>query len=336
MYQALETSEQGLSQQEAQRRLRTFGYNELPGKAFSAVQLLLRQFKNPIFALLIACAVVAGLFAELRQSIAILSMIALSVILGFYNEYRAEKTVEDLRQKVSFRAVVTRSGRRSEVESRLLVPGDVVSVYVGDIVPADMRIVESKDLHVNEATLTGESFPAEKSPNSLDLQLPTAQQLANYLFMGTVVANGSGRGVVFSTGKYTEFGSISRSLARSHPETEFQRGVKQYGTMLLTLTFALTVGIFGLNAAVGHPLIDSLLFSLAVAIGLVPEMMPAIVTVSLSQGARKMAHGAHTLLRRIWNHTSIHGPRRFPRIHSTPSRILDTSDTHGRHLPTSS
>jgi len=270
----------------------------LPGKAFSAVQLLLRQFKNPIFALLIACAVVAGLFAELRQSIVILAMIALSVILGFFNEYRAEKVVEDLRQKVSFRAVVTRDGKRSEVESRLLVPGDVVSVYVGDIVPADMRIVESKDLHVNESTLTGESFPAEKSPNSLDLQLPTAQQLANYLFMGTVVANGSGRGVVFSIGKYTEFGSISRSLARSHPETEFQRGVKQYGTMLLTLTFALTVGIFGLNAAVGHPLIDSLLFSLAVAIGLVPEMMPAIVTVSLSQGARRMAK-VRTVVKRL-------------------------------------
>lgn len=270
----------------------------MPGKAFSAVQLLLRQFKNPIFALLIACAVVAGLFAELRQSIVILAMIALSVILGFFNEYRAEKVVEDLRQKVSFRAVVTRDGKRSEVESRLLVPGDVVSVYVGDIVPADMRIVESKDLHVNESTLTGESFPAEKSPNSLDLQLPTAQQLANYLFMGTVVANGSGRGVVFSTGKYTEFGSISRSLARSHPETEFQRGVKQYGTMLLTLTFALTVGIFGLNAAVGHPLIDSLLFSLAVAIGLVPEMMPAIVTVSLSQGARRMAK-VRTVVKRL-------------------------------------
>jgi len=270
----------------------------LPGKAFSAVQLLLRQFKNPIFALLIACAVVAGLFAELHQSIAILAMISLSVILGFFNEYRAEKVVEDLRQKVSFRAVVTRDGKRFEVESRLLVPGDVVSVYVGDIVPADMRIVESKDLHVNESTLTGESFPAEKSPNSLDLQLPTAQQLANYLFMGTVVANGSGRGVVFSTGKYTEFGSISRSLARSHPETEFQRGVKQYGTMLLTLTFALTVGIFGLNAAVGHPLIDSLLFSLAVAIGLVPEMMPAIVTVSLSQGARRMAK-VRTVVKRL-------------------------------------
>ena len=270
----------------------------MPGKAFSAVQLLLRQFKNPIFALLIACAVVAGLFAELRQSIVILAMISLSVILGFFNEYRAEKVVEDLRQKVSFRAVVTRDGKRSEVESRLLVPGDVVSVYVGDIVPADMRIVESKDLHVNESTLTGESFPAEKSPNSLDLQLPTAQQLANYLFMGTVVANGSGRGVVFSTGKYTEFGSISRSLARSHPETEFQRGVKQYGTMLLTLTFALTVGIFGLNAAVGHPLIDSLLFSLAVAIGLVPEMMPAIVTVSLSQGARRMAK-VRTVVKRL-------------------------------------
>ncbi len=288
VYQALETSEQGLSEQEVHRRTKIYGYNELPTQAFSGTKVLLRQFKNPIFAILVACAVVAGFFTQLEQSIAILTMIALSVILGFFNEYKAEKIVENLRQKVSFKAVVTRNGKPAEIESKLLVPGDIVSVYVGDIVPADMRIVESKGLHANEAALTGESFPAEKSSANLGVQRPTAQQLTNYLFLGTVIAHGSGCGVVVSTGKNTEFGSISKSLLRPHPETEFQRGVKKYGTMLLTLTLALTIGIFGLNAAVGHPLIDSLLFSLAVAVGLVPELMPAIVTISLSQGARRM------------------------------------------------
>jgi len=216
-------------------------------------------------------------------------MIAISVILGFYNEYKAEKIVENLRQSVSLKAVVTRDGKAKEIDSRLVIPGDLVSVYIGDIVPADIRVVQSKDLQTNEAVLTGESFPVEKTSESLELQHPIPQQLTNYLFMGTVVAHGIGRGVVISTGKNTEFGSISASLTRSHPETEFQRGVKKYGNMLITLTLALVVGIFSLNALVGHPIIGSLLFSLAVAIGLVPELMPAIVTISLSQGARRMA-----------------------------------------------
>jgi len=239
--------------------------------------------------ILIACAVVAGVFAELEQSIAILTMIAISVILGFYNEYKAEKIVENLRHSIAIEAVVTRDGKSSQIDSKMLVPGDLVSLYVGDIVPADMRMVECKDLQTDEATFTGESFPVEKIVESLDIQHPMPQQLRNYLFMGTVVVHGSGKGVIVSTGKNTEFGAISKSLIRSHPETEFQKGVKKYGTMLLMFTLALTVGIFSLNAAIGHPLIDSLLFSLAVAVGLVPELMPAIVTIILAQGARRMA-----------------------------------------------
>lgn len=279
-----------MSELEAQQRLKTYGPNELPTHAFSTTQVLLRQFKNPIFAILIAAAVVAGVFAEPKQAIIILSMIALSVVLGFYNEYKAEKIVENLRQNVSIKAVVTREGKASQVDSRLLVPGDLVTVYVGDIAPADIRIVKSKDLQTDEATFTGESFPVEKTSDKLELKQPTSQQLTNYLFMGTVVVHGSGQGVVISTGKNTELGAISRSLVRSHPETEFQRGIKKYGTMLVTLTLALAISIFTLNAIIGtNTLTDSLLFSLAVAVGLVPELMPAIVTVSLAQGARRMA-----------------------------------------------
>jgi len=216
-------------------------------------------------------------------------MIALSVVLGFYNEYKAEKIVENLRQNVAIKAVVTRDGKLCQIDSRNLVPGDIVSMYVGDIAPADIRVVKCKDLQADEATFTGESFPVEKTSESLSLERPMPQQLTNYLFMGTVVVHGSGQGVVVSTGKNTQLGAISKSLVRSHPETEFQRGIRKYGNMLMTLTFALAIGIFALNAIVGHQLIDSLLFSLAVAVGLVPELMPAIVTISLAQGASKMA-----------------------------------------------
>ncbi|MGD0330360.1 MAG: magnesium-translocating P-type ATPase [Nitrososphaeria archaeon] len=289
VYKALETNLEGLSQREAQKRLKTYGQNLLPRQGFSRIQVFLRQLKNPIFTILIAAAVIAGFFGEFDQSIAILSMIVISVILGFYNEYKAEKIVDDLRKSVSLKAVVKRDGKNSEIDSSFLVPGDIVTVYVGDIVPADMRIVEYNSLEVNEATFTGESFPVEKTKDPIDIKNPTPQQLKNYLFMGTTVEHGSGLGVVFSTGKNTELGSISKSLTRSHPETDFQRGVKRYGTMLMTLTLALAIGIFAALIVVGRPLVDALLFSLAVAVGLVPELMPAIVTISLSQGARNMA-----------------------------------------------
>jgi len=289
VYDALGSGKDGLSEQEAQRRLDIYGYNELPRETFSGLRILLRQFNNPIFVILGGAAIVAGFFAEVNQSIAIATMIGLSVTLGFFNEYRAEKTVQDLRQNVSVKAVVTRDGKVSDVDARLIVPGDLVSLYVGDIVPADMRVLEAKDLQLDESTLTGESFPVEKTPSPLALERATPQQLTNYLFMGTVVAHGTGKGLVIRTGKDTEFGSISKTLARPHPETEFQIGVRKYGNMLITLTLLLAAGIFGLNALVGHPIVDSFLFSLAIAIGLVPELMPAIVTITLSQGAKRMA-----------------------------------------------
>ena len=285
-----------MSAAEAQHRLEVHGYNELPAHVFSWVHIFVRQFRNPLFFILLVCAIVAGFF-EIRQSIAIIAMIALSVVLGFYNEYRAEKIIDDLRQSVSLKAVVIRDGKPAEIDSKLVVPGDLVSLYVGDIVPADMRVVDSKEIEVDESVLTGESFPAEKNSATIEAIRPTPQQLTNYFFMGTVIVHGSGRGVIVATGRHTQFGSISRSLARSRPETEFQRGVRRYGNMLITLALALVVGIFALNALVGHPLIDSLLFSLAVAVGLVPELMPAIVTISLSQAARRMAK-KHVVVKR--------------------------------------
>ena len=154
----------GLSNLEAQRRLKIYGFNQLERQKFGWGPVLLRQFKNPIFAILAACGVVTFFFEAPEQSVSIFAMIVLAVALGFFNEYRAEKTVEALRKKVSLKAVVVRDGKPSETDSTLLVPGDLVSLYVGDIVAADIRIVEAKDLHVNEASLTGESFPVEKTP----------------------------------------------------------------------------------------------------------------------------------------------------------------------------
>jgi P-type Mg2+ transporter len=239
--------------------------------------------------ILIAVAVASGLLGQPQQAEIIIIIIIISAALGFYNEYRASKLVEDLESTVSIKAVVTRDGKTAQVDATTLVPGDLVTVYIGDIAPADMRLVNSTELQVNESTLTGESFPVEKNADKLSAPPGTPTQSSNLLFMGTVVTRGTAKGVVISTGKSTQFGSISKSLARVHPQTEFQRGTKRYGNLLLTLTVFLVIAIFTLNIAVGHPLVNALLFGLAIAIGIVPEMMPAIVTITLSTGAHRMA-----------------------------------------------
>ena len=287
--QELKTTTTGLPEDEAHIRLEKHGYNELPREKLSWLQILIRQFMNPIYLILLASSVVAYFFGEFEQSIAIVSMIFLSAVLGFYNEYKAEKIVAALTERVSLKALVTRGGKTYDLSARELVPGDIVSVYIGDVIPADMRLIEAKDLQVDEATLTGESFPVDKISASLKLDHPTPQQITNHLFMGTVINHGSGKGVVTKTGKQTQFGAISWSLTRPHPPTDFQKGLTSYGNMILTFTVALAVGIFALNMLVGKPMIDALLFSLAIAIGLVPELMPAIVTICLSQGAGRMA-----------------------------------------------
>jgi P-type Mg2+ transporter len=291
VFRALGTGIEGLSGQEAERRLRAYGPNELPRKRLSWFGVLLNQFRNPMFLILLAVAIASGVLGQPEQAAIILIIMGFSVVLGFYNEFRAEKLVEELQGSVSIKAVVVRDGKSAEVDSSSVVPGDLLQVYIGDIVAADARIVDSKELEVNEAVLTGESFAVEKNAENPSAERPpaTPSEASNMMFMGTVVVRGTGRGVVVSTGRSTAFGSISKSLARAHPETEFQRGTKRYGNLLLFLTFFLAIGIFGFNALVGHSLLNSLLFALAVAIGIVPEMMPGIVTIALSRGAHKMA-----------------------------------------------
>ena len=289
IFQEFDTSDQGLSEDEARRRLAIYGPNELPRERLSWFRILQNQFRNPMFLILLVVAFVSGFLGQPEQAIVILVIMGLSVILGFYNEFRAERLVEELQKSVSIKVVVTRNGKRSEVDSASVVPGDILDVYIGDIIAADTRIIDSKELEINEAVLTGESFPVEKNIKPPEVKPLMASQASNLMFMGTYVTRGSAHGIVVSTGRSTIFGSISKTLGRAHPETEFQRGTKRYGTLLLYLTFFLAIGIFGFNALVGHSLLNSLLFALAVAIGIVPELMPGIVTITLSRGAHKMA-----------------------------------------------
>jgi Mg2+-importing ATPase len=250
--------------------------------------VLLRQVKSPLLILLVAAAATSLVVGERTDALIILAIMALSVGLGFFNEYRAARAVEALHSRIRHTAATSRDGKVVEVNVTELVPGDVVRLAVGEVVPADLRLLEASDLACDEAMLTGEATPAEKniapgSPTESPLDLPSCA------FMGTVVRTGSGRGVVVETGRKTAFGRIAIRLGGAQEETGFQIGLRDFSVLLVKVTIVLTVSIFVINAALRRPLLDSALFALAIAVGLTPQLLPAIVTVSLSTGARHLA-----------------------------------------------
>jgi Mg2+-importing ATPase len=189
---------------------------------------------------------------------------------------------------VQVKATVLREGRETEVPVEQIVPGDVIILSAGDIIPADCLILESKELFVSEATLTGETYPVEKSTGVLNAETPLAQR-TNSLWMGTSVVSGSGKALVVATGKKTEFGKISESLKLRPPQTEFEKGIDSFGHFLMEVTMIMVVAIFAINVYLQRPILDSFLFSLALAVGLTPQLLPAVISVNLSHGAKEMA-----------------------------------------------
>jgi len=298
LYSKLSTKPAGLSEKEASSRLASHGPNELPGKRVAAWEVWVRQFKSPLIWMLAAASIVAALLGDVVDAAIILAILLLSGVLSFYDEYRSERTVEELARRVSFKAVVMREGVRREIPVRELVPGDIVVLSPGSVVPADLRLAEAENLEVNEATLTGESLPAVKHARILKLVRGLPSQLANCAFMGTVVVSGDGLGVVVSTGGDTQFGQIAREAGRKRPVTEFERGLSSFGSMLMRVILVLTLTILVVNSLLRHNYLESLLFALAVAVGLIPELLPAVLTVNLSKGAREMAR-KNVVVRRL-------------------------------------
>jgi P-type Mg2+ transporter len=284
----LRTSEVGLTAAEARLRLAVAGPNAIRSHGARALEVLLRQIKNPLLVLLVAAAATSIVVGEQTDAVIILGIITLSVGLGFLNEYRAALAVEALHSRIRHTASAIRDGHAVEVDVTDLVPGDVVRLEVGDVVPADIRLIEAREMECDEAVLTGEAAPAEKNrrpaaPGDSLLDLPSC------VFMGTVVRNGAGRGVVVQTGRGTEFGKIATRLGEGQEQTAFQQGLQSFSILLLQVTIVLTVSIFFVNTVLSRPLLDSALFSLAIAVGLTPQLLPAIVTVSLSLGSRRLA-----------------------------------------------
>ncbi len=278
----------GLSESQAQERLRTFGPNVLLTHRVTALGVLIRQLRNPLLILLVAAAAVSGMTGDPTDAAIIAAIVTLSVGLGFVNEYRSERAVAALHANIRHQALTVRGGVERRIDVRDLVPGDIVLLRIGDVIPADVRLLDTSQLECDEAVLTGESMPSAKSAEAV-LSSDSEVDLPSCAFMGTIVHQGSARGVVVATGSATAFGSIAVGLGAPPTYTAFQVGLRDFSKLLVGVAGILTVSIFVINVALSRPIIDALLFSLAIAIGITPQLLPAIVSVSLSTGARELA-----------------------------------------------
>ena len=284
----LASSVLGLSSVEAERRLTAYGPNVLLSHGVSAVSVLVRQVRSYLLLLLLVAAVVSAVVGDRTEALIIGGIMLMSVGLSFVNEYRSEKAVEALHSQIRHLAFVDRDGQPTEVNVTEIVPGDLVHLRVGDVVPADLRLIEAHELECDESVLTGESQAAAKTteaqpPGESLLDLPSCA------FMGTLVRSGDGRGVVVRTGSATAFGAIALRLGERQGQTSFQQGLQQFSRLLAIVTALLAGSIFIINASLGRSLLQSALFALAIAVGLTPQLLPAIVTVSLATGARRLA-----------------------------------------------
>jgi Mg2+-importing ATPase len=289
LFQHLQTTAQGLSEDEARKRLTLYGSNLLKLKRRTDVlTLFLSQFKSPIILILLFAAVLSLFLHDSADALIILIIVLVSGLLGFWQERGAVNAVEKLLAIVEIKATVIRDGDSKEVPIEEIVPGDIVSLNAGDVISGDCLLLDSKDLFVDEATLTGETYPVEKAVGVLPIETPLSKR-TNALFMGTHVVSGNAKAVVVNTGKETEFGKISERLKLRPPETEFERGVRRFGYMLMEVTFVLVIAIFAINVYFKRPVLESFLFALALAVGLTPQLLPAIISINLSHGAKRMA-----------------------------------------------
>jgi Mg2+-importing ATPase len=282
------TGQRGLSAPEVAERRARWGPNAVSSHRARLFPVLWHQMRSPLLALLLTAALASYFVGERGDAVIIGVIVALSVGLGFVNEYRAEKAAEALHDQIRHETVVIRDGAATAVDVTDLVPGDVVRLRLGDVVPADVRLLEVTGLECDESVLTGESLPVTKAVGSVPAGTPLAE-LISCALMGTVVSAGSGVGLVVATGARTEFGAIAAGLSTHQLNTEFQIGLRKFSMLLVYVAGALTMSIFILNVVLHKPIMDALLFSLAIAVGITPQLLPAVVSSSLAAGSRRMS-----------------------------------------------
>src|SRR5579864_2923424 len=289
LFQRLEATPAGLTTEEASWRLRLYGPNSLVRESrFATLLSFFRLFANPLVIILVVASGVSLALGEHVGGLIIITIVLFSVLLNFLMEFQARHAVEDIQKQIAITATVMRDGREQELPIAELVPGDIVRIKAGDLVPADARLLDAKDLHVRESGLTGESLPVEKTVTDLSRGKHGVTDASNSVFLGTAVQTGIGTAVVVCTGKDTACGEIAQRLAMRPPETEFGRGIRHFGMMLTWVTMLLVLFVLLVNIIFHRPVLESFLFSVALAVGMTPEMMPMIITVTLAQGAKRM------------------------------------------------
>lgn len=285
---SLDTTAGGLSSDEAAGRLVRDGPNALRTHRVSAIAVLGRQLRSALLGLLAATALLSFFLGDSTQAAIIGAILLASIALGFANEYRAERATAALHSSVHHTALVRRDGGFAKVDVADLVVGDVIRLSLGEAVPADVRLIETTGLECNESILSGESAAAEKWPRELKVSGALADSTC-LAFMGTIVSAGDGVGVVYATGVRAQFGQIAAGLGERHPETDFQAGLRRFSYLLLWVALTLTAFILVINLLLGRPLIQSMLFALAIAVGITPQLLPAVVSTSLATGSRRLA-----------------------------------------------
>jgi Mg2+-importing ATPase len=280
----------GLSEVEAASRLKQVGTNEIAReKRQSALKRLLSNVRNPLVLLLLALAVLSFLTGDLRATAVILVMVVLGVVLRFVQEMRADNAAEKLQAMVSNTATLVRGGKEEEVSLKMLVPGDIIRLAAGDMVPADVRVLSAKELFLNQAALTGEALPVEKKAAQATVNVQNPLELPNICFLGSNVESGSATAVAIHTGARTYFGSLAVSIVAQRQLTSFDKGINKFTWLMIRFIAVMVPAVFLINGLSKHDWVEAFLFALAVAVGLTPEMLPMIVTVNLSKGALAMA-----------------------------------------------
>ncbi len=281
--------ENGLSSDEAELRLKKNGPNQIgKKKKVSPWDLFFNQFKSPIILILLGATIVSAFLGDWADAIIIFAIVLGSALLSFFQEYNASSAAEKLRAQVSLKSQVVRDGQPLSIPSDQVVPGDVVLLTAGSLIPADGLVMDAKDFFVSQSVLTGETFPVEKKPGPVAADASLAGR-TNVVYMGTSVRSGSARALIVETGPATAFGQIADRLVLRPPETEFQHGIRRLGYLLTEVMFLLVLGIFAFNVYFQKPILDSLLFSIALAVGLTPQLLPAIININLARGSKSMA-----------------------------------------------
>ena len=286
---SLNTSSDGLSEKEAEDRIDKFGENIFEEKkSTSKFMIFINQFKNPITMILIFAAILSIFLKDYSDGIIILIIIMISAFLSYRHESKASDAVKKLLSSVSVTSSVLRDGKFLEIENSKLTVGDIISVKTGDMIPADCLLLDVNSLSTDESSLTGETFPVEKILGKIPANTVLSQR-NNSLWMGTHVISGSGKAVIVNLAKDSEFGKITSSLSRKDSDTDFEKGIKDFGNLILHVTTILIGLIFIFNIVLNKPFLESFMFALALSVGLTPQMLPAIISVNLSQGAKRMS-----------------------------------------------